>query len=196
MPAPSSTIIEEISYHCKADPSCATAYFYFDFHNTDTTLLIVLRSLTKQLSLQCSNSIPDALAKLFLENAEGHRSPTPEALMSTIRSIIGNFRNVYIVFDTLDECLERAEMMALLTEIHNWELSTLHLLVTSRKERDIEESLKSLVSHQAPMDESVIDSDIRVYVSKTLNNDVKLKMCSLREKQMIEAALIDGARGM
>ena len=116
--------------------------------------------------------------------------------MSTIRSIIGNFRNVYIVFDTLDECLERAEMMALLTEIHYWELSTLHLLVTSRKERDIEESLESLVSHQAPMDGSVIDSDIRVYVSKTLNNDVKLKMCSLREKQMIEAALIDGAHGM
>jgi hypothetical protein len=44
---------------------------FFDLHNTDTGTHAVLRSLAKQLCLQCT-SISDALAKLFSEHAEGH----------------------------------------------------------------------------------------------------------------------------
>ncbi|KAF8514132.1 hypothetical protein JB92DRAFT_157698 [Gautieria morchelliformis] len=84
---------------------------------------------TKQLCLQCA-SIPDALAKLLSEHAEGLRSSTPVGLLSTIKSVIGSF-----------------------LDINDWGLGALHLLAPSRHERDIEEAMNPLVSHSVSMDE-------------------------------------------
>jgi hypothetical protein len=91
------------------------------------------------------------LKKLFSEHADGRRSPTREALMSIIKCITGSIKNVYIVFDALDECLERVGLLAMLREMHAWGHSTLNMLTTSRKERDIEETLRALVSHEVAM---------------------------------------------
>lgn len=57
---------------------------------------------------------------------------------------MGKFFNVYIVFDALDEHLERDKLLTLLGLIHNWGIDTLHLLATSRQERGIEDVLKRL----------------------------------------------------
>ena len=116
--------------------------------------------------------------------------------MLTLRSIVGSFKDVYIVFDALDECNNRSGFLERLTEIHGWGLDKLHLLATSRKERDIEETLRHMVTHRVPMDESLVDSDILVHVSTTLNHDHKFKTWSGDEKQMIETTLIEGAHGM
>jgi len=190
----SSTIIEEISRHCKSGSLLAFAYFYFDFNDTDTRLNGILRSLITQLSLQFG-STPGALEKLFSENTEGHQPATPEKLVSTLKSIVGSFQTVYIIFDALDEYPKRVELLTLLRDFHNWGLGTLHILATSRNERDIAETLDSLVSHRIPM-EGFVDGDIRVYVSHTLDHDLKFQMCSAEEKKMIETTLISGAHGM
>ena len=191
----SSTTIEELSRHCRSRPSFAIAYFYFDFQSKDTSLRAVLQSLIKQLSLQCSR-IPEVLEKLFTQNANGYQPATLEELTSTIMSIIGDFQEVYVVFDALDECPERDELMILLRKLHDGKLDTLHLLATSRKERDIEDTLKTLVSHEVPMDESLVDGDIRVHVSKILETAIEFRMCSVEEKDKIKTTLIDGAHGM
>ena len=191
----SSTIIEEISRHCRSSHSLAIAYFYFEFHRKDIHPDSVLRSLIKQLSFQCA-SLPDALAKLFSENAEGQRTPTSQELISTFKSIIRSFENVYIVFDALDECQDRREFLKLLQIIHGWELGTLHLLATSRQEKDIAKVLNTLVSHDVAMDETLIDGDIRFHVSKTLDHDNEFGMYSEKERKMVETALADGAHGM
>lgn len=191
----SSTIIEEISRHSQSASSLAIAYFYFDFHDTDTRLHAVLRSLVEQISLQCPNT-PDALMQLFSDNAEGCRSPTAEELTSTVKSIIGTFGSVYVIFDALDECPQREELLALLETMHDWGLSTLHLLATSRPEQDIEQNLGRIISHEIVMYESLVDGDIRIHVSKTLDDDNKFQMYSKEEKHMIESALIKGAHGM
>jgi hypothetical protein len=103
---------------------------------------------------------------------------------------------VYIVFDALDECPERSGVLAAVQGIHNWELDTLHLLATSRRERDIEDTLSGLISHEVPMDEKLIDDDIRVHVSRTLEDDIKFKRCSAGEKDMVMTTLMEGAHGM
>ncbi|KAF8517210.1 hypothetical protein JB92DRAFT_2668113, partial [Gautieria morchelliformis] len=191
----SSTVIDEITRDYLSDSSLAITYFYFDFHNAEARPDVILRSLVKQLALQCG-SIPDALTQLFDENAEGQRSPTPEALMSTIKSLVGGFRTVYIVLDALDECQERSQLLALLRGIHDWNLDKVHLLATSRTDHDIEEMLTPLVSHQVSMDENLVDGDIRIHVSKSLEHDVKFQLCSAEEKQLIETTLMKGAHGM
>jgi hypothetical protein len=192
----SSTIVDELSRHCRSGTSIATAFFYFDFTKKDTLPNAVLKSLIKQLSTQCANT-PHALESLFSTNERGaHRDPSQEDLMSTLRTIISGFQAVYIAFDALDECPERSIFLTVLREVHDWNLDTLHLLVTSRKERDIQKALGGLVSHQVPMDKSLIDRDIQVYVSRRLVEDVEFGMCSEDEKEMVKTTLTQGGHGM
>jgi hypothetical protein len=197
MNASSSTIIEEISIHCRSDPSLAIAYFYFDFNSSskDTLSDAILRSMLKQLSTQCE-STPSALDKLFTENAAANRSPAHGELMFTLKSIIANFRAVYVIFDALDECQERSRLLKVVKEIYDWKLDALHLLATSRKEGDIEKSLSGLVSHQVPMKEDLVDRDIQVYVSETLDHDTRFKHFFPKHKDLIESTLVKDAHGM
>ena len=103
---------------------------------------------------------------------------------------------MYLLFDALDESLDRHELLRLLGLIYDWGFDTLHVLVTSRKERDIERGLNRLVSHEAHLDKSLIDGDIRLHVSKTLHNDRAFQRCSGEEKNRVESALVEGAHGM
>jgi hypothetical protein len=46
------------------------------------------------------------------------------------------------------------------------------------------------------MDEKLIDGDIRVHVSRTLEDDTKFRMFSAGEKDMVMTTLMEGAHGM
>jgi hypothetical protein len=186
----SSTIIEELASH-----SLVIAYLYFDFHSKDIQPHSVLRALIQQLSSKCT-SIPNSLEKLFSACADSGRSPSPEELKSTLKSITSSFENVYVVFDALDEFPSRPEFLELLEEIHGWNLGTLHILTTSRKEQDIEERLSRLVSHQVFMDERFVDGDINVHVSRILADDIRFSRCSADMKENIKTTLMKGAHGM
>ncbi|KAF8490580.1 hypothetical protein JB92DRAFT_3008675 [Gautieria morchelliformis] len=192
-----STIIEELSLHCRSDPSLAIAFFYFGFNSSrkDTLSDAVLRSLLKQLSGQCT-AIPNTLDILCSESVVANRSPAHGQLLSTLKSVIGHFRAVYIVFDALDECPERSTFLKVVKEIHAWRVDGLHLLATSRKEGDIERVLKGLVSHEVSMNESLVDPDIKVHISRTLEEDIEFSMCSEDEKEMVKTTLMNGAHGM
>ncbi|KAF8479974.1 hypothetical protein JB92DRAFT_2679716, partial [Gautieria morchelliformis] len=148
-----STIVDALSTHCRSDHSRALAFFYFDFNNKDTLPNAVLRSLIEQLSSQCA-STPPSLESLFSKNKQARQAPGQEDLMSTLKTIISSFQAVYIVFDALDECPQRSGFLEVLGEVHDWELDTLHLLATSRDERDIAKALSGLVSHEVSMDET------------------------------------------
>ncbi|KAF8486642.1 hypothetical protein JB92DRAFT_2799171, partial [Gautieria morchelliformis] len=192
-----STIIEQLSHHCSSDPSLGVAYFYFDFRNECTQPDAVLRSLIKQLSVRCASAF-HVLESLFSQSEQGgaHPAPDQEDLMSTLKTIIRSFQGVCIIFDALDECLERSRFLKVLREVHDWKMDTLHLLVTSRKEGDIQKALSGLVSHEVPMDESLVDRDIQGYVSRRLVEDVEFSMYSADEKGMVKTTLMEGAQGM
>ncbi|KAF8518577.1 hypothetical protein JB92DRAFT_2712247, partial [Gautieria morchelliformis] len=200
MHSSSSTIIREISHHCTSDPSLAVAFFYFDFRSKDIDPPSLLRALIKQLSLKSTQTPATTfnyLAQLFSDKKNGLESPSLEELKSTLKSIIGTFeKNVYIIFDALDECPDRHQFLKLIKEIHGWNFDTLCLLATSRYEQDIERTLRDLVSHQVSMEEGLVDSDIRVYVSRALKDDNKLSKYLAEKKENIKTTLSDGAHGM
>ena len=107
----------------------------------------------------------------------------------------------FIIADALDECpsnsTERAELCALLTEFSRWALPNLHILVTSRKEPDINEALSTLVTFPPICIQSKqVAADIRLHVRTELANDPKLKKWSLQIKEEIENTLVEGADGM
>ncbi|KAI0574012.1 multiple ankyrin repeats single kh domain protein [Pyrenophora tritici-repentis] len=196
----SSTIIEHLLQNCRDDTSMVTAYFYFDFNDTqkqDPELM--LRSLLCQF-LQRSVVIPKGVDALFLSCENGKRQPSLHALLQVTREAAQEFTHVYVVLDALDECTQRSELMDMLETIAEWQLDNLHLLMTSRKERDIESSLEEYIKDEDAvcLQRDVVDEDIQRYVQQRLRVDKGLakwnKDASVRQE--IEAALMHGARGM
>jgi hypothetical protein len=196
----SSTVIEDLLQHCHDDTRMVTAYFYFDFNDTqkqDPELM--LRSLLCQF-LQRSVVIPKGVDALFLSCENGNRQPSLHALLEVTRQAMQQFTQVYVVLDALDECMQRSELMDMLETVAGWQLDNLYLLMTSRKERDIERSLEGYVKEEDAvcLQRDVVDQDIQRYVQQRLHDDKRLEKWNkdAAVKQEIEAALMGGARGM
>jgi hypothetical protein len=196
----SSTVIEHLLQHCGEDTSMVTTYFYFDFNDTqkqDPELMLC--SLLCQL-LQRSLTISKGVDALFSSCENGKRLPPLRALLQATKEAAQEFTHVYIVLDALDECTQRLELMDMLKTVAGWQLNNLHLLMTSRKERDIERSLEDYVKEENAvcLQRDVVDQDIQRYVQQRLHDDKGLakwnKDAAIRQE--IEAALMHGARGM
>jgi hypothetical protein len=196
----SSTAIEHLLQHCHNDASMVTAYFYFDFNDTqkqDPELM--LRSLLCQL-LQRSFTVPKGVNALYSSCENGRRQPSLHVLLEVTRQSAQEFTQVYLVLDALDECTQRSELMDMLETVAGWQLDNLHLLMTSRKERDIERSLEGYVKEDDTvcLQRDVVDQDIQRYVQHRLRVDKGLARWNkdAAVRQEIEVALMHGARGM
>ena len=175
-------------------------YFYFDFTNTDKQKPeLMVRSLISQLSEQCIE-MPLALEALYLSLDKGNRQPSIDALMDVLQQVLQEFPQSYLILDALDECADRAELMRILEQIAGWQLEEMRVMVTSRKERDIESSLEDIVNRECIicLQSQVIDKDIQTYVRQRLSDDKGLKKwqkdAEIRRK--IETTLMEGSRGM
>jgi hypothetical protein len=196
----SSTIIEHLLQHCQDNARTVLAYFYFDFNDAqkqDPELM--LRSLLCQL-LQCSSTIAKGVDALFSSCDNGKRQPSLHALLEVTPQVMRQFTHVYIVLDALDECTQRPKLLDVLETVARWQLDNVHLLMTSRKERDIESSLESYVKEEDAvcLQRDVVDKDIQRYVTQRLSDDKALAKWNKDAvvKQEIEASLTNGARGM
>lgn len=196
----SSTIIENVLHLCANDPGKAAAFFYFDFSETSKqNPEPMVKSLITQLSQQCVQ-IPWPLDSLYSSCGNGLRQPSSDALLDVLQQMCQEIPATYIILDALDECIDRDELMSTIEIFSGWKLESLHFLVTSRKERDIQETLENLVdkSNILPLQSLVIEKDIQQYVRHRLSVDNKLKKWR-RDPEIsneIEVALINGAHGM
>jgi NACHT domain len=195
----SSAIIEEVLQHCAKDPSKAAAYFYFDFKDPQKQLSeLMVKSLVTQLSQQCIR-VPSLLDSLFDSSNNGQRQPSVEGLLDALRQMSEGCPATYIILDALDECVNREELLRTIETIAGWQLQNLHITMTSRKERDIQSSLESLVEtcNIIPLERAVVDEDIRKYVRHRISADNKLQKWQNGETQTeIEVALMKGAHGV
>jgi hypothetical protein len=176
------------------------AYFFFDFNDVkkqDPEAMV--RSLLCQLSQQ-SIRIPAGLDALFSSCESGQRQPSIRALMDALQSMIQELPQIYIVLDALDECAQRVELMEMFETTVKWKEPNLHLLVTSRRERDIESSLQGCVDPQNSicLQSEVVDKDIEHYVRQRLLVDKALSKWSkdIALRQEVETALMEGSKGM
>jgi Cdc6-like AAA superfamily ATPase len=196
----SSTILQAIHESYKNDIGKVVAYFFFDFTDSKKqNSEIMVQSLISQLSQQCVK-IPAPLETLFSACGKGGARPSYEAILRVLKEMILEFPQIYIILDALDECEDRKELLDTLEYIHSWNIDKLHILVTSRKERDIEKSLESLIdpSKMICLQTEVVDLDIQAYIRQRLSNDKGLekwrKDDQIREE--IEMVLMKGSHGM
>lgn len=108
--------------------------------------------------------------------------------------------DTYIILDALDECAERDELLTDLEEIVSWEDANVHVLTTSRREKDIEEALILLSDerNRIGIQSALVNADIRTYTHDRLQIDRKLRRWLKRpEVQLkIEDTLVKKADGM
>ena len=120
--------------------------------------------------------------------------------MNTLHSMMASLGDTYIILDALDECAEREELLMDLKEIISWEGVNSHVLATSRRERDIEDELKTWSNSRnwINIQSTLVEADIRTYIHDRLQVDRKLRRWQRnREMQLeIENMLMKKADGM
>lgn len=196
----SSAIVEDVLCYCDTRPTLAVTYFYFDFNDdAKQRHQEMLRSLLWQLSFQSTDAF-EGLHSLFDSCGGGAGQPTHEALLMNLKKVMQGFEETFVVLDALDECKERFELLQDIRTITAWELRKLHIIATSRRQNDIEESLSPLCKDQDRIciQSAVVNNDIRAYVQERLLTDPRLKRWqnhpTVREE--IEITLMEKADGM
>lgn len=178
-------------------------YFYFNFNDiSKQSLDSMIRSLISQLYNK-QEDIREQLNSLFSSCEDGRRQPTTESLNISLRQMIQQVGEVWIVLDALDECNTRKETEALLLWIKcilDSELRNVHLIVTSRPEQDIESAISewARTEDMIAIQKAFVTNDIREYVRTKIREDEGLKRWrSIPEVQdEIENRLMEKADGM
>ncbi len=156
------------------DLGVVVLYHYFNFNDkAKQNAKGCILALIKQSSTQ------GAAALASLERSwEKHRATGSQLSLEVsqylLRLMMPLLDKTYIIVDALDECFERDELIELLITIHSWHCPHMHLLITSRKERDIEENLLRLGSITVSLLKERGNTNIDIYIDKQLDEDFKL----------------------
>lgn len=193
----SSTIIQDVISKCQSGPSpIAIVYFYFDFNDSAKQKTeMFIRSLVMQFAAQCPH-LPGSLQLAHSQSQCEQKQPTIDDMTTVIRQMLNSFDTTYILLDALDECTDREDLFDFIEVLMSWSISSLHMLATSRKEKDIVTSLEPLVTSQLCIQNALVDADIRVHVLEKLSKDPILKKWPVNTQKEIETTLVKGANGM
>ena len=196
----SSTIITDISECLISKPGRVVIYFYFDFNDASKqTPLDMLCSLAAQLVIR-PTSYAGRLDSLFRSCMDGKQRPDTPRLLALMKDIMEGFDEVYVALDALDECTDWTSLLDILSEIHEWNLNHLHLVVTSRREPDLEKAIESLTESKDRVDiqSDLVNADILAHLEVRLRVDSRLKRWQKRPEVQdeIKAALLTKSDGM
>lgn len=192
----SATVIQHISQLKESQTDTAASYFYFDFNDTEKqSSRKAVRSLLFQLAPQVHDGLP-LLEQLYQKCASGQQQPTEPMVRSLFQDIIDRIKSKYIILDALDECTDREAFLGFLHELVNSSRQGLHLMVTSRREGDIENHLSAIANHSINIQNTAVDEDIRAYIHDQLATDTKLKKWSPEVHDEIITVMVEKAGGM
>jgi len=190
-----STVIEMVKGQCDQSTD-HYAYFYFDFNAKPTrTHIDMLRSIIAQL---CTHKkyVPPTLRQLY-NTYNREWQPYRHQLLEMLSLLLTTSHRTYVIIDALDECQaesDRDELLITVTEMIA--MDNVNILVTSRKENDIEEELEDVVEIKVDLARAKVDSDIAIYVRNRLEKDKQLRKWDRDTKQKIEKVLTERAQGM
>jgi len=100
--------------------------------------------------------------------------------------------------DALDECVEVLHLMSLVARINSWGVNGLHLLTTSRKEKEIADQMLLMRSFQISLESLLVDRDIQLYLeSRFSTTHRRIRWTQMLDiGQLIRTTLSSGAKGM
>ncbi|KAI4280729.1 MAG: hypothetical protein L6R38_004232 [Xanthoria sp. 2 TBL-2021] len=192
----SSSIIQEMITNCRSLPDSAPAYFYFDFRELrKRTVDGCLRSLISQLVSRKDCHSP-SLDGLYERCERGRMQPTNELLLSTLREILQDIPETFIILDALDECGEVEHLLASISELLSRTTTELHMLFTSRHQRQIAEAFDNLPLIEITVNARIVDVDIGRVVEEKLSEGSRLGQWPTKVKDEIKSELLRRSNGM
>jgi hypothetical protein len=184
-----STIIQTVASRCSPDVPCL--YFYFDFSNQQKqTVVNMLYSFLAQLSTRAA---PPEVTKLYEHCNKGTQEATIAQLTDTLLAVADHEKGMYIIADALDES---SDWRSLLKVVETLLQSNINLLMTSRKERDLQAVLENSVEYVVAIQDERVDADVNLHIQRCLRNDPDLNKWDDELKLEIVAKLTSGAKGM
>jgi len=201
-----SSIVKDIQQEVVSGPHASSSpillFFFFDFRDVrKQSLEEMALSLAYQLYGQDKN-FQHPLDSLSKACDNGYRKPSTASLLEIIlKALLSIDRQVFIILDALDECaIPRQEMLAWIQKVAESTSKRINVLVTSRKEPDIDSVLgrARLMDQNIAVQADVVDEDIRAYITHRLRTDSGLKRWEHREdiQQMIQESLMRMSAGM
>ncbi|KAH8823509.1 hypothetical protein DL96DRAFT_1617793 [Flagelloscypha sp. PMI_526] len=176
-------------------PNIILAYFYFEFTNPiSLSEEALFRSLVAQLSTVDLHVVHAAYEK----HSHGTLHPQLETLRSTLNSLVASSQvPIYIVLDALDE-LPLDTRKSLLRSLRDLPYSSspsgLHVMVSSRDELDIHQSLRDKGHYELPIDSVLVETDIAVFVNQQLS-EKKWSCWPAEDLEMVRVSLNARASG-
>ncbi|KAI5921727.1 hypothetical protein F4810DRAFT_722080 [Camillea tinctor] len=169
--------------------------YYFCYHqNTQDETIPILKWVILQLCRK-SGRIPLEIYQCFKQWLK----PTIEVLLDAIEALVGDWDNLYLVIDALDESQEPWDTLLqtlrrLATEPR---FCNLRILVTSREYPKISKKLNDFAISLPVMNDDV-QQDIKIFLHEALrvNPNKRFKKWSQDLLDEVEASLLHGAGGM
>jgi hypothetical protein len=194
----SSTIIEHLKSVTASDQ--VLLYFYFDFNDSNKqTLENMLRSLVDQLYKRHVDS-REPLDQLWYSHRESDHLFSKKSLGDVLLAMLSKFNNVSIVLDALDESTTRSDLLAWMRDVTEDECFAGRILVTARREEDIESAIQrwTLPGERMSIQQDDVNDDITAYVTHTVRNSKKLERWHRNSEVQyeIETELVKKADGM
>lgn len=189
-----STIIEDIQVTCDKDASSALGFFYFAFND------LRKQDYASLLATVVNHLCKDKPVRPWLQQAyDKWRTcrPPEDVLERLVVSAAREFKSAVIVIDALDECPEphRQSVFNGLSRLHE-RCDSLSMLITSRKEPDIHETMQSWLATSVQIVDSLVNTDIRYYVERELSRHRVLSKVTQSVKREIETTFEEKAGGM
>lgn len=180
----------------------AVAYFYFDFvHDGKQTHEHLLHSLIIQISTQ-TNPFPQGLKRLYKTKLQGSYPASYTEILKEFDTLLlnGDFGVTYIMTDALDECINIEKALELIDHLRLLKLSNLRLLVTSRREQNIEEYLteekEDLTMAPISLRGQNVEREIQTYISYQLSNKKPFNLWPKEILAKVQQVLTAQANGM
>ena len=194
----SSTIIEYLRRQASRASGSLIVYYYFDFSdqiNETQKAEGFLRSVLRQLSLQ---TLYAPVESLYSECNDGRVTASELRLRETLVLVLQDVPPLFVVVDALDECVERNEMIDLLSRLKASGSANTHILVSSRQEPDIKEGLLQAEPLQIELTEKMIRHDIERFIKKRIARNQRLsRWCKKADvNHKLRSTLLEGANGM
>lgn len=164
----SSTVVTDLAN----DPVASKylLYFYFNFMDIDKrSTENAVRSLIDQLYRKSSGA-QRLVDSLYASYATSGGQPSHTSLQATLREMIQDCGEVWVILDGLDECEKRSQHAAdgLLPWVKNLRDASpdIHLLVTSRPEQDIKAAIDTWTGAEEviSLQSGLVSNDIDAYI--------------------------------
>ena len=159
----------------------------------------MLKSIVSQLIEKCVQ-IPSSLRLLFTSCDSGQRQVSLQSYLVVLQDIILTLPGAYVILDAIDECTAWSQLLEILETIAGWNIDRLHVIITSRREVEIEDSVSEYIDKENRifLEAEIVDQDIQKYINHRLLVDKALKRWQRdpRVREEIEATLSKKAQGM